>query len=254
MDSSSKNDLSGTLTAHPLEARAIVRAADFAHPLDHPIWSALNGRHRHLAVTEGMARRYPSDIEPFIAIEEYSPAGWAALARLTHPGEQLALVIAAELAPPHPFEVLFARPIDQMAGVRKPEGESACELVELGAADAAEMQELAGLTKPGPFAARTFELGRYLGVRAGGRLAAMAGERMRLEGFTEISAVCTHPEARGRGYAKALVLELARAIWERGERPFLHTLPENAPAVGLYKSMGFETRRRLQYSLLRRSE
>jgi predicted GNAT family acetyltransferase len=114
------------------------------------------------------------------------------------------------------------------------------------------MLGLVDLTRPGPFAARTVEMGRYLGVRDEGRLVAMAGERLRPPGYTEVSAVCTHPDFRGRGHAKALISVLAEAICARGETPFLHVLPENRPAVATYEALGFRTQRTLQLTVLER--
>jgi predicted GNAT family acetyltransferase len=95
---------------------------------------------------------------------------------------------------------------------------------------------------PGPFVERTHELGRFIGVRHEGQLVAMAGERMKPEGFTEISGVCTHPDHRGRGYAAALMCEVARAIFARGETPFLHAFDDNTNAIALYERLGFVTR------------
>ncbi|MCB8882795.1 GNAT family N-acetyltransferase [Acidisoma cellulosilytica] len=109
-------------------------------------------------------------------------------------------------------------------------------------ADAAEMLDLARLTKPGPFAQRTRELGRFLGVRRDGRLVAMAGERMKPGSFTEISGVCTHPDHRGQGYAAGLMRDVALAIVARGETPFLHAFADNLGAIALYEKLGFVTR------------
>jgi hypothetical protein len=110
------------------------------------------------------------------------------------------------------------------------------------------------LTKPGPFAARTIELGSYIGVRSGSHLVAMAGERMRFDGFTEISAVCTHPDHRGRGHARLLVRALMRDIVARGETPFLHIYSENAGAAALYRGLGFRYLRSLTVTVLKRPD
>ncbi|MEI9852841.1 MAG: GNAT family N-acetyltransferase [Sphingomonas sp.] len=122
----------------------------------------------------------------------------------------------------------------------------------LGDADAPEMLALATLTEPGPFHAHTHSLGDFVGIRVGGRLAAMAGERMKLPGFTEVSAVCTHPDFRGRGYAGALMRVVIGGILARGETPILHSYATNRHAIALYESLGFRTRAELVFTVLAR--
>jgi predicted GNAT family acetyltransferase len=122
----------------------------------------------------------------------------------------------------------------------------------LGAADVPDMMALVKLTEPGPFAARTVELGTYIGIRSGGQLIAMAGERMCFPGFTEVSAVCTHPDHRGRGHGSALVRTLLRAIRHRGETPFLHIFSDNVRARALYQALGFSLSRALFVTVLKR--
>ncbi|HVK42142.1 MAG TPA: GNAT family N-acetyltransferase, partial [Phenylobacterium sp.] len=118
--------------------------------------------------------------------------------------------------------------------------------------DAPQMLALATLTAPGPFFARTHQLGRFVGVKAGGQLVAMAGERMRPPGHTEVSGVCTHPDHRGRGYAAGLMLEVAARIRARGEIPFLHSYAHNTGAIALYQALGFDFRRELIMTTLTR--
>jgi predicted GNAT family acetyltransferase len=116
-----------------------------------------------------------------------------------------------------------------------------------------EMMALTKLTNPGPFAARTHELGTFLGVKVDGRLAAMAGERMKPADYTEITAVCVHPDYRGRGYARLLLGAIARQIAARGEIPFLHVFSDNDSAIALYRRQGMEIRRRLCVTVLGRN-
>ena len=116
---------------------------------------------------------------------------------------------------------------------------------QLGDADAPEMLALATLTEPGPFFVKTHQLGRFVGIRQDGRLVAMAGERMQPDGFTEVSGVCTHPDHRGRGYAAALMGEVARGILARGDTPFLHAYASNQAAIALYERLGFQHRREI---------
>ena len=124
--------------------------------------------------------------------------------------------------------------------------------IELGDADAAEMLSLATLTQPWPFFARTHRMGDFIGIRQGGRLIAMAGERMKPEGFTEISAVCTHPGHRGKGYARSLMRVVAARILARGETAFLHVYAHNKGAIALYEALGFARRRSVILTVLAR--
>lgn len=114
------------------------------------------------------------------------------------------------------------------------------------------MMALTELTKPGPFSARTHELGTFLGIRVGGKLVAMAGERMKPANYTEMTAICVHPDHRGRGYAQVLLSAVARQILARGETPFLHLFSDNAPAIALYQRQGMAIRRRLQVTVLQK--
>ena len=121
-------------------------------------------------------------------------------------------------------------------------GADCLEAIPLGATDVPEMLELVAQTEPGPFLSRTIELGDYLGIRREGALVAMAGERFHLDGWTEISAVCTSPDHRGRGLASQLVGALIASIQRRSQRAFLHVLSTNTAAIGLYEQLGFEVR------------
>jgi predicted GNAT family acetyltransferase len=129
------------------------------------------------------------------------------------------------------------------------EGAPAPGAVELGAADVDEMLALVERTKPGPFLPRTHELGRYVGVRDGTRLVAMAGERLRCDGVTEISAVCTDGDHRGRGLASVLVADCVRHIRARGDTPFLHAAEDNTNAIRVYERLGFSIRKALDLVL-----
>jgi predicted GNAT family acetyltransferase len=112
------------------------------------------------------------------------------------------------------------------------------------------MIALTALTDPGPFRTRTIECGRYLGVRRDGELIAMAGERQRLPGFVEISAVCTHPDFRGQGLAGRLVRAVAAGIERDGARPFLHTGATNTTAIRLYEALGFTVSNRMAVTIV----
>jgi predicted GNAT family acetyltransferase len=126
-------------------------------------------------------------------------------------------------------------------------------IVDLTEADAPQMLALATQTRPGPFFSRTHQLGDFVGVKIDGRLMAMAGERMKSEGFTEVSGVCTDPDCRGRGYAGALMRVVANRILARGETPFLHSYAHNTGAIALYETLGFVLRREMTMTVLERS-
>ena len=222
------------------------------HPLDHPVWFALTSRQSALAEGGARARRYPPDIAPFAAMVDTSPQSFAALCALMSRSDHSVLFTPDPVNPPGEFKILFAATGEQMIGLPLEAAGSAPDIVTLGAADVPAMMELTKLTNPGPFAARTHELGTFLGVRVDGQLVAMAGERMKPAHYTEITAVCVHPDHRGRGYAQFLLAAVARQIVARGEIPFLHVFSNNAGAIALYRRQGMEIRRRLHVTVLGR--
>lgn len=226
-----------------------------AHPLDRPVWTALTTRQAHLAQGDARAWRLAADYGLFAAAADGSDESLAALAALVPPQGALATVGVAEPGPP---PSLAAEPhvIWQMVCERltpPPEAAHAFEIVDLTDADADQMLALATLTKPGPFFARTHQLGAFVGVKdAGGRLLAMAGERMTPPGFTEVSGVCTQPDQRGKGLAGALMRVVAGRIADRGETAFLHSYAHNTGAIALYESLGFRLRTEVTMTLLTR--
>lgn len=222
------------------------------HPLDHPIWSALTTTQQHLAEGGARARRYPPEITPFADMADMSGESFAALGELMS-GPEIAVLFTPEaVTPPAGFDVLLAKPAEQMTGTPAEAAIPGIEPVTLGAADVAEMVALTELTKPGPFSARTHELGTFLGIRIDGKLVAMAGERMKPADYTEMTAICVHPDHRGRGYGQVLLDAVARQILARGEIPFLHLFADNAPAIALYQRQGMTIRRRLYVTVLQK--
>jgi len=222
------------------------------HPLDHPIWSALTTRQQALAEGGSLARRYPSAIAPFAAMADMSPQSFAALGALMSRSEVAVLFTPDPVTPPAEFKILLAETGEQMIGMPAESSIRGVEAVTLGVDDAPAMVELTELTKPGPFTLRTHELGTFLGIRIDGQLVAMVGERMKPANYTEITAVCVHPNHRGRGYAQVLLAAISRQIVARGEIPFLHVFSENKSAVALYRRQGMEIRRRLWVTVLQK--
>jgi ribosomal protein S18 acetylase RimI-like enzyme len=220
------------------------------HPLDNPVLRSLTGPHAGLARIQGRAARYPADTSPFCALPaEPDAADWADAARLVGPGE-VVLFPVLRAAPPPDWKVLgLGEGVQFVADTldARPDDEA----VTLGPADVPDMLRLAERTKPGPFLRRTIELGTYLGIRRDGELVAMAGERLRPPGWTEISAVCTDPAWRGHGFASRLTLAVAAGIIARGDAPFLHAIATNVTAIRLYKELGFTHRRDTRFPRLR---
>jgi predicted GNAT family acetyltransferase len=221
-------------------------------PLDRPIWNALSTRQQALAEGSGRARRYPLAIAPFADMVDLSAESFAALAALMSRSEVAVLFTPDAAMAPSEFKVLLAETCEQMIGTPAESAIPGEEAVVLGVADVPAMIELTQLTKPGPFSVRTHELGRFLGVRANGQLVAMAGERMKPGNYTEITAVCVHPDHRGHGYAQMLLGAVGRQITARGEIPFLHVLTNNASAIALYRRQGMEIRSRLHVTVLQK--
>lgn len=219
--------------------------------LDNPIFHALSSQHAALARGAGRASRYPPDVAPFAAVADAGADALDDLARLVAIGESVILLgvipgfdarwrVDATAAIP---QLIARAPLAQIDGP---------PIRELGDAERADMLELTALVYPHYFRPRTPEMGRYIGIYAGAQLAAMAGERMRLDGLQEISAVCTHPDHLGRGYAQRLVTELTDAIFARGSTPFLHVSRENTRAKSLYERLGYVERTELALNVVER--
>ncbi len=227
-----------------------------AHPLDNPIWNALHTEHRRFAIGNSMAMRYLPEIGPLSAICEQTSANYDALRSLAGPGGLLAVFLEAPPEPPSGWSLTRTGMLDQMIfqgpGLPLPiRLEPETTLRRLTNADVPAMLELTALTEPGPFRLRTIELGAFWGIFRDDRLLAMTGQRLQLPQFVEVSAVCTHPEARGRGYARVLVATVLDAICRRSKTPFLHVLDENHDAIRVYTAMGFALRRKLHLAVLK---
>ncbi len=219
--------------------------------LDNVAWHALRTGHAPLAevAARGRAMRYPPEMSVFGAVDGLGHEDWAALADLVGPGGTTVL-FRREVGPvPAGWRIDLQGRGNQFVApsLRPPEPAVAPPIVALGPDDAERMLALALLTRPGPFALRTSELGHFFGVFDAGELVAMAGERFQLDGYTEISAVCTHPSARGRGLAAHLTHHVATQIRERGAVPFLHVAATNDGARRVYERLGFTLRTPVEF-------
>lgn len=206
--------------------------------LDNPVWGTLQGPHAELAEAKGGAARFAPDVSVFAALpDQPTPADWDDLAALVGPDGD-ALLLRREMVRPQGWRCSWA-----LSGVQlvAPPGLGRVdpEARDVGPADAAEAHALVAATRPGPWRPRSLELGRFVALRAGGRLVALAGQRFHPAGHVELSAVCTDPAHRGRGLAGRLVLHLVAGIEAAGEVAFIQAAADNVGAVRLYEHLGF---------------
>jgi ribosomal protein S18 acetylase RimI-like enzyme len=228
------------------------------HPLDNVIWKALTTRQAEFAERFGEARRFIPEVSPLGAFCEPTLEGYESLAGLLNTRGTVGLFLDLPYQRRAGWTLVAGAPMPEMVyegaddALSRSSADSDPEVVELSVADAPEMMALTALTKPGPFNKRTHEVGAYLGIRCNEKLIAMAGERLKVPGYTEVSAVCTHPGHTGHGYARILTTEVTRRILTRGETPFLHVRGDNARAIELYERLGFRQRVLLHFAVLRK--
>ncbi|TDW26814.1 FR47-like protein [Rhizobium azibense] len=222
------------------------------HILDRPIWSALDTAHASLAEGNERARRYPPSIVPFAASADETPESLEALENLPEADETMLLVEAGPIAIPRGLAAVSEALAVQMIAERPHERITDSRIQPLSEADAEEMLALATLTRPGPFTRRAQSLGTFWGIKAEGRLIAMAGQRLRQTGFAELSGLCTHPQFQRRGLGTLLFRFVAGEIAARGETAYLHAYANNTPAIGLYRSLGFRLRSDMNLRVVKR--
>jgi len=224
------------------------------HGLDRPVWVSLTTHHASLSEGNALARRFARGVNLLASSRDDTPAAVAALADLVKPEESVFLLQVSEIVvPPGLAEVKAAKGV-QMLDTRSVRFDTARgDIQVLTDEDAPEMLALATLTEPGPFLSRTHTMGSFLGIRVRGRLVAMAGERMRFPGYTEVSGVCTHPEFRGRGLARRLSAAAVAGIRARGDQAFLHAWQANNSAISLYEGLGFKVRTEVNVAVLKRN-
>ncbi len=221
--------------------------------LDRPVWNALIGVQHDCSIGAGPAVRFAPDLGLFAAVADQSTGSLAALSALCPVGSAIGLVETEEWPIPPGLSIQRAAWCHQMVAEQPAvSGTAPFEILDLDDDDAPEMLALALLTQPGPFFTRTHRLGKFIGIRIDGRLAAMAGERLHVGCYREVSGVCTHPDFRGRGLAGALMPIVAARMAARGETPFLHTYSDNHGAIALYERLGFRLRCQVMFAILER--
>lgn len=209
-------------------------------PLFNPVWYALNGRDRKFNQGNEKTGFFPAEVSPFVGMPDWSQSQQHLLYTALPPGRSWSVMIAEEVSFSADWETRFSTTLHQMVcGKLIPAHyiDTACQ--PLSEKNIPAMLALTALTKPGPFYSRTIEFGNFKGIFDGEELVAMAGERLHIEGYTEVSAVCTHPDYEGRGYGAILVSEICRKIIDRGEKPFLHVKWDNQRAIKMYERLGF---------------
>jgi predicted GNAT family acetyltransferase len=222
-------------------------------PLDRPVWASLTTHHLPLSEGNALARRFMRDVNLFASGADDTPRSLAALAALVNANESVFILQVPDIVIPSGLIETKAAKGVQMVAARSITAESGGDdIVTLSDDDAPAMLALTRLTEPGPFLRRTKAMGTFIGIKVDGRLVAMAGERMRFPGYTEVSGVCTHPDFRGRGFARRLSATVAARIEARGEQPFLHAWKTNHAAISLYEELGFKLRTDVNVAVLTR--
>jgi predicted GNAT family acetyltransferase len=224
------------------------------HVLDNMAWHALNSHQSKFAIGSGLAKRFPPDVGFASALAEHSEAAYRDLDQIIDEGESAVLYYPDSARPIPGWTITATYLMHQMvsqqpvADLKIPD-----EVVELTAADVPDIMQLVDAARPGPFYARTIETGRFFGIRQDGKLVAMAGQRLRLMGYAELGLVCTHPDWRGKGYARLLSSVLINIICEQNDVPYLHVFPDNTAAYRLYESLNFVKRREMVAYVIKRS-
>ncbi|WP_144107473.1 GNAT family N-acetyltransferase [Paraburkholderia sp. BCC1886] len=218
--------------------------------LVNPVWIALTEAPEAFVERRAGAARYHPEFAPFGAAQHYDAQSVSQVAAMLQPAQRLSFFTEEKPDLPPGFDIVREAVANQMVATRGFAESSDRRIVRLGVDNAADMLRLAGLAEPGPFSARTNELGHFFGIRERGELVAMAGERMTAGQYVEISAVCTHPEWRGRGLGRLLMEHLSATIQERNKIPFLHVFISNVGAVRLYREIGFRVSRTLHLTAI----
>jgi len=225
------------------------------HILDNPAFNALNTGNKELAKGGENAKYFPADISPFAGLAENTPANFKLLYDVAPAKSAFGFITPTEINFPEPWDVLQRMDVLQLV-CETPARQAAAgeKIVPLGEEHIPAMLALTKLTNPGPFAQRTIDFGHYKGIFDGNKLIAMTGQRLNPSPYAEVSAVCTHPDYLGRGYAAQLILHHVHRIKAASGIPFLHVLSSNTRAINLYKSLGFVTRKEISIYIIKKEQ
>jgi len=216
------------------------------HILDNPVWNALISSNSDMAIGNDLAKLFPADIAPFAGLNDFSRASFSALYDLLPCDRTVVIVTAKKVEIHHSWNLIDQTILFQMTGEDiGPSGGNYKNIISLQQDHVSQMIALTQLTNPGPFLKRTIEFGDYTGIFNNDQLVAMAGQRMHINQYVEISAVCTHPDHFGKGYGTALINNQADRIISEGKVPFLHVRKDNANAIKLYRHLGFGVRQEM---------
>lgn len=225
--------------------------------LDNPIWHALSTLDGDKNISTGSFKYFDAQMAPFMGAEDWTEVNQRFIAAQAPSERSWFLLIADEVSFIDEFEMVFTIPLYQLVCPQLkslPSHYMPVDIVPLNETHIEEMIALTTLTKPGPFLQRTIEFGNYHGIFKEGRLAAMGGERLHVEGYTEISAICTHPDFQGLGYGAQITHFLASSVIQKGSIPFLHARYDNTNAIAVYERLGFEIRKKMAFYIFRKKQ
>ena len=221
-----------------------------AAALANPVWEALATTQAHFNCGDERLRYFPEDVAPFAGLPNWDEADLQFLTRHLPAGRRFFLLQEKAVEIPDEFEVILQLPLYQMIATGAVMQVDGPGIRPLGREDVPRMVALTRMTRPGPFAENTIDFGNYVGIFEGEKLIAMGGERLRVPGYAEVSAICTDPDYRGRNLATGVLAHVAQGIIDRGEIPFLHTKTDNAAAIRVYEKIGFEYNREIFFAII----
>ena len=223
------------------------------HILDNPIWEALTTEDKRFNIGKPALVYFPENVSPFVGMERWDDQDLFSMENMLPAERSFFVMIAREVRIPPSFDIVFTTPLYQMICTHlQPIDHAGATIQHLGEADVPAMLALTAMTKPGPFLQHTIDFGNYVGIYEHGELLAMAGERLHLRGYTEVSAVCTHPDHLGKGYAAQLMTNACERIMKQGNIPFLHVKTDNLRAIRKYEQLGFTKRADFYFAVVKK--